>query len=77
MPFLFSLATEGVMRMNILNTDSLLIVAASLLLLVVNWLAFHDFREAHTVRDWLMLLASVLVFFQFARELWNRNLRHR
>ena len=60
-----------------LNTDSLLMIAASLLLLVDNWLAFHDFREAHTVRDWLMLLASVLVFFQFVRELWNRNLHRK
>jgi hypothetical protein len=58
-----------------LNTDNVIIIAASLLLLVVNWLAFHDFREAHTVRDWLMLLATVLVFFQFARQFWNRNLR--
>jgi hypothetical protein len=60
-----------------LNTDNLLMIAASFLLLVVNWLAFHDFREAHTVRDWLMLAASVLVFIQFAREFWNRNFRHR
>jgi hypothetical protein len=50
------------------KTDNVLMVAASLLLLAVNWFAFHDFREAHTVRDWLMLLASVLVFIQFARE---------
>ncbi len=63
--------------MNLLNTASLLMIAASLLLLFVNWLAFHDLREAHTVRDWLMLLASALVFFQFAREFWNRNLGHR
>jgi hypothetical protein len=60
-----------------LNTDSLLMIVASLLLLVVNWLAFHDFREAHTVRDWLMLLASVLVFIQFTREFWNRNFGRR
>ncbi len=60
-----------------LNTDTLLMLAASLLLLVVNWLAFHDFREAHTVRDWLMLLASVLVLFQFAREFWKRSFGHR
>lgn len=59
-----------------LNTDNLLMMAASLLLLVVNWLAFHDFREAHTVRDWLMLAASVLVLIQFAREFWNRQFRH-
>ena len=60
-----------------LNTDNLLMIVASLLLLVVNWLAFHDFREAHSVRDWLMLFASALVFIQFAREFWNRNLGRR
>lgn len=60
-----------------LNMDSLIMLAAGLLLLVVNWLAFHDLYEAHTVRDWLMLLASVLVLVQFAREFWTRNLRHR
>lgn len=60
-----------------LNTDNLLIIAASFLLVVVNWLAFHDFREAHSLRDWLMLVASALVLIQFARELWNRNVRHR
>ena len=60
-----------------LTTDNLLIITASLLLLFVNWLAFHDIREAHTVRDWLMLLASILVFFQFAREFWVRIFRHR
>ncbi|CAN5639981.1 hypothetical protein BH10CHL1_BH10CHL1_10210 [soil metagenome] len=60
-----------------LKTDYLLMLAASLLLLAVNWLAFHDFREAHTIRDWLMLCASVLVFTQFARAYWKRNLGHR
>lgn len=60
-----------------LNTDNLLIIAAGFLLFVVNWLAFHDFREAHTVRDWLMLVASVLALIQFAREFWNRNFGHR
>ena len=60
-----------------LNIDNLLIIAASFLLLVVNWLAFHDFREAHTMRDWLMLVASALVLIQFAREFWNRSFRHR
>lgn len=60
-----------------LNADNLLMIAASFLLLIVNWLALHDFREAHAVRDWLMLIASILVFIQFARELWNRNFGHR
>jgi hypothetical protein len=60
--------------MNMLKTDGLLMIAASLLLLVVNRLAFHDFLERHTMRDWLMLLASILVFVQFGREFWNRNI---
>ncbi len=59
-----------------LNTDSLLMIVASLLLLFTDWLAFNDFLEPHTVRDWLMLLASLLVFIQFGREFWNRNLGH-
>lgn len=58
---------------NLLNLNNLLIITASLLLLAVNWLAFHDFHESHTVRDWLMLAASVLVFFKFARELQRRK----
>jgi hypothetical protein len=58
-----------------LNIDNLLIIVAGLLLLAVNWLAFHDFREPHTVRDWLMLVASVLVFLKFGKEFWNRYLR--
>ncbi|HEY6075139.1 MAG TPA: hypothetical protein VIV15_17615 [Anaerolineales bacterium] len=60
-----------------LNLDNLLMVTAGFLLLVVNGLAFHDFREAHSLRDWLMLFASVLVFIQFARVFWQRNFAHR
>jgi hypothetical protein len=56
------------------KTDYFLVTAATMLLVFVNWLAFHDFRELHTVRDWLMLSASVLVFIQFAREIWRRDL---
>src|SRR5579862_3139933 len=29
--------------------------AATICLLVVDWFTFHDFREAHTVRDYLTL----------------------
>jgi hypothetical protein len=39
---------------------------------MLNWLAFHDLRETHTVRDWLTLLASIAVFIHFARVFWNR-----
>jgi hypothetical protein len=56
-----------------LKTDTYLMAVATFLLLVVNWLAFHDFREPHTVRDWLMLLASLVVFVEFARIFWKRN----
>jgi len=58
-----------------MNLNNLLMFVASLLLLFVNWLAFHDFREAHTVRDWLMLIASLLVILKFAREFWNQYLK--
>jgi hypothetical protein len=54
------------------STDYWLIALSSLLLLAVNWLAFHDVRETHTARDWLMLLASLLVFAEFARIFWKR-----
>lgn len=54
------------------NTDNLLVLVASLLLLFVNWLAFHDLWETHTIRDWLMLIASILVLIKFAREFWKR-----
>ena len=58
-----------------LKTDTLLMLVAAILLLAVNWLAFHDYLEPHTVRDWLMLLASVLVWVQFARMFWQQNVR--
>ena len=58
---------------NFLNLNNLLMLITSLLLLFVNWLAFHDFQEAHTVRDWLMLIASALVILKFAWDFWNRQ----
>jgi hypothetical protein len=56
--------------------DNVLMIAASFLLLMVNGLAFHDLREAHTLRDWLMLLASILVVIEFARVFRNSNVPH-
>ena len=64
-----------VWRKNMWNLDNLLMLVASFLLLAVNWLAFHDFHETHTVRDWLMLIASVLVFLKFAKEFWNKQFK--
>ena len=33
------------------NVDDLLFLTAGFLLLIVNWLAFHNFHETHTLRD--------------------------
>jgi protein-S-isoprenylcysteine O-methyltransferase Ste14 len=41
------------------------IVAAVILLLLADFLAFHDLFESHTVRDWLMLLATGLIVVGF------------
>ena len=60
---------------NMLKIDTLLMIIAAVLLLAVNWLAFHDYLEPHTVRDWLMLLASVLVWVQLGRMFWQQNVR--
>ena len=50
--------------------------AAAVLLLAVDWFAFHDLREHHTVRDYLTLVASMLVLFRFGWELLDTsNLR--
>ena len=32
-------------------------------------------RQTHSMRDGLMLIASVLVFLKFARELWKQRFR--
>jgi hypothetical protein len=36
------------------------LAAAVVLLLLADALAFHDLFEPHTVRDWLMLMATAL-----------------
>ena len=52
---------------------TLAIGAATLLLLIVDCFTFHDWREPHTVRDYLTLIASVLVFFNLGIELIGRE----
>jgi hypothetical protein len=56
-----------------MTADNLIMLVAALLLFFVDWLAFHDYLEPHTIRDWLMLLASVLVFLQFGRAIWKKR----
>ena len=68
----FSIIGKELEMKKLLNLNNLLILIAGLLLLFVNWLAFHDFHEAHTVRDWLMLIASVLIFFKFVKQFFSR-----
>jgi quinol-cytochrome oxidoreductase complex cytochrome b subunit len=38
-------------------------------LLFVDWLTFHDWREPHTIRDYLTLFASLLVFVYVGMQL--------
>ncbi len=40
--------------------STLAVAAAVVLLLLADFLAFHDLFEPHTVRDWLMLAGSLL-----------------
>jgi hypothetical protein len=62
--------TQGT-EVEMISSDNLIMLAATLLLVFVDWLAFHDVLEPHTGRDWLMLLASALVFLQFGRAFWR------
>ena len=46
----------------------LVLGAAVVLLLLADFLAFHDLFEPHTGTDWLMLAASVLTLIVLAEE---------
>jgi hypothetical protein len=51
-------------------------IAIAVMLLAVDFLAFHDVAEGHTLRDWLTLFASLLVFIYLAKDLLtSRQLR--
>jgi hypothetical protein len=43
-----------------MNRWTVSLAAGVVLLLIADFLAFHDLFEPHTVRDWLMLGGSVL-----------------
>ena len=49
---------------------SLVLILVVPLLLFVDWLSFHDFFEPHTVRDYLTLVASLLVFLRVGLDYW-------
>src|SRR5260221_13874486 len=46
---------------------------AVFVLLFVDWLTLHDWREPHTVRDYLTLFASLLVFVYVGMQLLGRE----
>jgi hypothetical protein len=53
--------------------ENILVIVGGLLLLAANWLAFHDVREPHTVRDWLMLFGTIAVLTRFAGLMWKQK----
>ncbi|MBA2079941.1 hypothetical protein [Rhodanobacter sp. PCA2] len=52
----------------------LLALSTVLVLVFVNWLTFHDVFEPHTVRDYLTLAASILVFVHIGMDLRQRRI---
>jgi hypothetical protein len=52
------------------------LAVSAVLLLAVDWFAFHDIREPHTFRDYLTLVASLLVFFRVGWELMDARMVH-
>ena len=47
--------------------------AVALVLLLVDWLTFHDLFEPHTGRDYLTFAASLLVFIYIGFDLFRAN----
>ncbi|HKC04777.1 MAG TPA: hypothetical protein VKC54_02815 [Patescibacteria group bacterium] len=56
-----------------MKSKQILMLATIFVLLGLDWLTFHDFAEAHTMRDFLTLFASILVFSYFAMELSKKK----
>jgi hypothetical protein len=54
-------------------TGRVALFLAAILLLAVDWLMFHDLFEPHSVRDYMTLVASLLVFACLWRMLLARN----
>jgi hypothetical protein len=51
----------------------LITVVTILVLLAVDWLTFHDLFEPHTVRDYLTLAASLLVFVYIGLDVLRKD----
>jgi hypothetical protein len=54
--------------------DGLLLIAVVVLLVLVDLLTFHDVFEPHSVRDWLILAVSILVF-TYVVKVWIQRIR--
>jgi len=48
------------MEVRLMKWSTISLAAAVVLLLLADFLAFHDIFEPHTVRDWMVLVASAL-----------------
>jgi hypothetical protein len=54
----------------------MVIGATVALLLLADFLAFHDLFEAHTVRDWMVLVATGLAVIALVGESMRMAPRH-
>lgn len=56
-----------------MKSNQILMLATVFTLLALDWLSFHDLFEPHTMKDYLLLFASILVFSHFAMELSKKK----
>jgi len=79
-PFFVRITIDGLVssgREYLEMPQRLLVIAMVLALVVVDWLTFHDIFEPHTVRDYLTLAASILVFAHIALDFHRRRIANR
>lgn len=50
-----------------MNINKWAIASIIAVLLIINFLTFHDFFETHTVKDWMIIFVSVLIFVYFTK----------
>ncbi len=51
-----------------MQTQKTLVYLIVFLLLVINFLTFHDIFEPRTLKDWLILAVSILLGFYFFKR---------
>lgn len=77
LPFFMRIIADSLMSSGreYLDMPQRLLAAAIVLVMVfVDWLALHDVFEPHTVRDYLTLAASILVFAHIAMDVRRRRI---